>query len=244
MKWSLDVTPEPTLQLLPLSNLRSTLYNDTYTPTRFIMDMIYWHEIPYQFTVDEANEGIVYLLDDPKEDIRYYFQRTPNNTLVKLDLSARNYMSRINGSRIKSATDITINGTTFFYLFAGRKLCRQEVSEQFVELCDAEDIADWINCADTRDMPENPEKPKNPEKSGISWIIIGLSLGVIVLLIVAIALTVCLWKRNKDNQNKDTTAGKENTANLMSDNSKPNQSGEEMEKSLTTQKTLSDTSNK
>ena len=122
-----------------------------------------------------------------------------------------NFKSQLNGHRISAATDVTLNDTTFVYLFAGRMLCRQELSEQFVKVCDIEDIADWIDCTNDADIPGKP---------GISWFIIVLSFGVIVLLIVVITLTVFLIKRRYDKHNEGPTLRfiyNASTANLRSD---------------------------
>ena len=102
------------------------------------------------------------------------------------------FESLLNGHRITAATDVTLNKKTFVYLFAGRMLCRQELSEQLVEVCNIEDIADWIDCSEIEETPKTPELPN---VDGVLLFAIVLTFAVIIVLIIVIVVILCLNKR-------------------------------------------------
>ena len=174
------------------------------------IDMIVWQKSRWRIRIS-SNQT---LLINPDSGQLLYLQYSQDKKLVKLikiNNSIDGFGDKLKGHEITAATDVTLNDTTFVYLFAGRMLCRQELSEQFVKVCDIEDIADWIDCANDADIPGKP---------GISWFIIVLSFGVIVLLIVVITLTVFLIKRRYDKHNEGPTLrflDNASTANLRSD---------------------------
>ena len=58
----------------------------------------------------------------------------------------------LEGVAITAAFNWTQLDKEFVYLFAGRHLCRQEISFQWVPMCEIQDISDWINCS--KDVPE------------------------------------------------------------------------------------------
>ena len=202
--------------------------------------MMYWQREPYQvFT----NQTSISFLDNYTEKKRYYLQFSANKTLLKLIQSndtINGFESKLKGHPITAAFDRRLNNKTFVYLFAGRMLCRQELSEKFVKVCDIEDIADWIDCKYIL---------TKPEKSYLLLLIIGLTLGVVVILIVVLVLAVSLFKRKNDKQNEDSTLkflDNESTANLKSDipSPKPSESYEGLmaNKSKTTVKKKTDNS--
>ena len=103
-----------------------------------------------------------------------------------------NFKSQLNGHRISAATDVTLNDTTFVYLFAGRMLCRQELSEQFVKVCDIEDIADWIDCPeDISDISDNIDT---------LLIVLGILVTFVLVLIIALIVGLFLVFRNRESK--------------------------------------------
>ena len=96
------------------------------------------------------------------------------------------FKDRLNGIQITAALNRTKNGKPFVYLFAGRMLCRQELSKKSVKVCDIVDIADWIDCSDIEELPS---------KSNVLFVIIGLFIGFVFIVIVVIAITVYTTKR-------------------------------------------------
>ena len=95
-----------------------------------------------------------------------------------LDNETEYFDGRLKGISISAALDLKLSGKQFFYLFAGRYLCRQVINEtDWTQMCEIEDISDWINC------PLFPA-PKDEGSSKI-WLI-AMIVAIIVIVVMVI----------------------------------------------------------
>ena len=203
-------------------------------------DMIYWRN---NLTLIYSNEPSLKMIDKsqkiPKTLFLQYSDDKKSVKVTENDGQYRHFESQLNGHRISAATDVTLNNKTFVYLFAGRMLCRQELNEQFVKVCDIEDIADWIDCSDITQKGDEPLTPSSSSSTSTTTVsttattlssgntplvIIGVIVGVVFLLVVVIAVTIFLMyskpKEQPNNWNEMSTlrlVDNKSTANLHSD---------------------------
>ena len=84
---------------------------------------------------------------------------------------------------ITAAFNWTQSDKQLVYFFAGRHLCKQEISEtDWVPMCNITDIADWVNC------PESV----HPKEDGFPLTLVILSVLALVI-VVLILVIVFLW---------------------------------------------------
>ena len=183
------------------SDLRYKEANDISADVSSLIDMIYWrNDIFYIYS--NLNLPFIGLIDvHSKQFFLRYSNDKKSVKVTDFDDDYYNFKSQLNGHRISAATDVTLNDTTFVYLFAGRMLCRQELSEQFVKVCDIEDIADWIGCSE--DISDN-----------IDTLLIVLGLFVTFVLVLIIALIVGLFFVFRNRESKLETDPKAQSKSL------------------------------
>ena len=170
--------------------------SEDFKTTSSASDMIFWrNDIIFIY----SNEPSLRIVDTSQKSLkilflRYYKDRKSVKVTEFNDLFYH-FESQLNGHRITAATDRRINNKTFVYLFAGRMLCRQELSEKFVEVCNIEDIADWIDC--TEDTTDTTDTSDILDDIQTVLIIYSLLVFFIVMLIIAIIFTLCLIFSNR-----------------------------------------------
>ena len=114
-----------------------------------------------------------------------------------LDRGIELFDGKLKGVSITAAVDLEHSGKQFVVFFAGRHLCKQEISRtNWTKLCDIEDIADWIDCTDGLD---------NDIK--LLHIILVALVIVVVVLIIALIVGLCCMCSNR-NSKSDTSKGK------------------------------------
>ena len=95
----------------------------------------------------------------------------------------------LEGVPITAAFNWTQTDKEFVYFFAGRNLCKQEISLEWVPMCDIKDIADWLNCPKINAF-NGPEDRSTDDSFPLTLVIV-LALDFIVLVIIL--LIVFLW---------------------------------------------------
>ena len=64
------------------------------------------------------------------------------------ELNTEPFDGSLEGIPITAAFNWMQSGKQYIYMFAGRHLCRQEISQtDWVSMCNITDIADWLNCS-------------------------------------------------------------------------------------------------
>ena len=159
-------------------------------------DMIFWrNNISFIFSNGQWFEFIDYSY---KPWFLRYSKERKSVKVTEFNDLFHHFESQLNGHPITAATDIRLNDTTFVYLFAGRMLCRQELSEKFVKVCDIEDIADWIDCTeDTSHTSDILHTSDTTDTSGVSddsntLLIVLVVVGIFVVLLI-IVIIVSVW---------------------------------------------------
>ena len=211
-----------------------------------LIDRLVIEDVLYSLNVLPSDNSLLFYNHNKSRELHLKYSDDGSDVKLFVNNIDKDFENHLNGTQITAAFDIIRNNKTFVYLFAGRMLCRQELSKEFVKVCDIEDIANWIDCPEitettqeitpettSRTTPETAPKaapettsvtPELPEKSNKMIIIIGVILGVIILTIGVVALIACLIKRRMDEQRKGPTIRfleNASTEHLRSDVPKP-----------------------
>ena len=178
--------------------------SEDFKTTSSASDMIFWrNDIIFIY----SNEPSLRIVDTSQKSLKIlflrYYKDKKSVKVTEFNDLFYHFESQLNGHRITAATDRRINNKTFVYLFAGRMLCRQELSEKFVEVCNIEDIADWIDCTEgTTDTKDTKDTSDILDDIETVLIILGLLVIFIVMLIIAIIFTLCLIFSNVRNRSE------------------------------------------
>ena len=174
-------------------------------------DMIYWRN---NLTLIYSNEPSLKMMSQriPKTLFLQYSDDKKSVKVTENDGQYRHFESQLNGHRISAATDVTLNNKTFVYLFAGRMLCRQELSEQFVEVCDIKDIADWIDC--TEDTSDTSDKPGGDSKT-LLIVLVVVAIFVVLLIIVIIVSVWLIFSNGRPKSGTDPKATSKSSVNAV-----------------------------
>ena len=103
------------------------------------------------------------------------------------ELNTKPFEGSLEGVPITAALKWDHSEKDFVYFFAGRHLCRQEISPtNWVPMCNITDIADWLSCSGSNTADED----------GSSATLVILLLLAFVIFVV-ISLIVFLWIDNE-----------------------------------------------
>ena len=112
-----------------------------------------------------------------------------NMTLEMANNQSEPFDGSLEGVPITAAFNWTQTDKEFVYFFAGRNLCKQEISLEWVPMCDIKDIGDWLSCP--KDVLEDGPEDRPKDDSFPLTLVIVLALDLIV--VVLILLIVFLW---------------------------------------------------
>ena len=104
--------------------------------------------------------------------------------------NAKPFNGTLEGVAITAALNWSQPDKEIVYFFAGRHLCRQEISFDWVPMCDIEDIADWLGC------------PKDEPKDGSFLLTLVIVLVLAFVVVVVILVIVFLWFRKAKSNEK------------------------------------------
>ena len=100
-----------------------------------------------------------------------------------LDRGIELFDGRLKGIPITAALGLEHFGKQFVVFFAGRHLCKQEISEtNWTNVCNIEDIADWIDCSEHEDV--------GPSRL---WIIVIVVVVIIIVVTVIVIVIVIIY---------------------------------------------------
>ena len=136
------------------------------------------------------NDNGFYLFYHLNETIgRFAKQTVGTETQIKLIQDSKSTSSgsskdffdgKLNGIAITAAMNRIISGKEYVYMFAGRNLCRQEISTKWIPMCDIEDIADWIYCS--KDIDNN--------KTLLILVIVLVIIVIVSIIILVVYLSI------------------------------------------------------
>ena len=179
------------------------------------------------------------------------------------------FVGLLKGVAITAAFNWRQSEKEFVYLFAGRYLCRQEISFEWVPMCNITDINDLvIGCSHENDS-KTSVRPQNhtqnttdvliysytstqiPYETNYTLIVLIFSIVILILLILALVLVGVYIRRNKDKQ-KDKQKEEptlrfidnKSTKHLHSDIPSPKPKTDESDDSFDVKTISSNTSNK
>ena len=138
------------------------------------------------------NISIGFYLDDNFYDYKYRFLITTEGNEKRIKFNELYDMTyedtyffdgKLDGIAVTAALSYNESDKDFILFFAGRRLCKQEISRtNWLKMCDIVDIADWIDCTD--EILDEDIK--------LLYIILGVLVTVVVVIIIAIIIGLCL----------------------------------------------------
>ena len=174
---------------------------------------------------------------------------------IQLEDNSEPFNGLLEGIPITAALNWTQSGKETLYLFAGRHLCRQEISFDWVPMCNITDISDLVIDCFHEDGDKTSVSPQNKTHYGTDiypyetdyTLIVIISIVTLILLIVALVLVVVYIRRNKDKEKEEPTLrfiDNKSTKHLHSDIPSPKPKTDESDDSFAVKTKSSNTPNK
>ena len=157
--------------------------------------------------------GNLYLSYDNLPNIAIYYLRKRNQSEVRAMQGSLDYINTepfngsLEGIPITAAFNWTQYRKQYLYMFAGRHLCRQQISQtNWFPICDIEDISDLvIDCLNKTKETNKTTTHSTPDITR-DLILVIVSV-VIVITLILILIVFVVYMRGKDAQNENSING-------------------------------------
>ena len=136
-------------------------------------------------------------MDDNFYDYKYRFLITTEGNEKRIKFNELYDMTyedtyffdgKLDGIAVTAALSYNESDKDFILFFAGRRLCKQEISRtNWLKMCDIVDIADWIDCTD--EILDEDIK--------LLYILLGVLVTVVVVIILAIIGLCLIYSKRK-----------------------------------------------